>query len=170
MSHEHRTAILSDCGRYRYRLERGPLRARTKTIIIMVNPSTADAMADDHTIRKLKGFGEAKGWGRLIVGNLFAYRATDIKALRKLTEATAVGPDNDAYLRQMMEEADRLIVAWGAIGKVPKLLQGRWRDVMALVPEGLPVLSIGHPTQSGHPLHPLTLSYQLPILPWSPPA
>lgn len=167
MSYEYRNAILSECGRYRYRLERGPQDTSTKTAIIMVNPSTADALVDDHTIRKLKQFGVIHGWGRLIVGNLFALRATDVRELRRA--ADPIGPANDAYLKQMLEEADRVIVAWGAIGKIPKALQGRWRDVMALVPDGMPVLSIGYPTQSGHPLHPLTLSYQLPIMEWNPP-
>lgn len=70
------TAIISACGRYRYRLER-PGTGPGATAIIMVNPSTADAELDDATIRKLRGFGARNGWGRLIVGNLFAYRAPD---------------------------------------------------------------------------------------------
>ena len=61
------SAVISPCGRYRYRLERdGPGEGRT--VIIMVNPSTADAETDDATIRKLKGFGARNGWGRIIVG------------------------------------------------------------------------------------------------------
>ena len=41
----------------------------------MVNPSTADAETDDPTIRKVKGFSERAGYGHIIVGNLFAFRA-----------------------------------------------------------------------------------------------
>lgn len=163
MSTEFRSAILSDCYRYRYRLERGPQGAN-QTAIIMVNPSTADALMDDHTIRKLKRFGEIHDWGRLIVGNLFAFRSKNVKDLRSASDP--VGPDNNHRLRMMLEEVDRVIVAWGAIGKLPKALQGRWREVVAMIPEGTPVLSIGYPTNSGHPMHPLTLGYSLPIIPW----
>lgn len=53
------SAIISPCGKYRYRLEReGP--GEGATAIIMVNPSTADAENDDRTISKLRGFGLAR--------------------------------------------------------------------------------------------------------------
>src|SRR5690242_18477735 len=96
------SAIISPCGCYRYRLERdGP--GEGPTVVIMVNPATADAEQDDATIRKLKGFGARNGWGQIIVGNLFAYRATDVRELGKVTNP--VGNQNDAHLRCMMDEA-----------------------------------------------------------------
>ena len=73
-----RSAVISDCGRYRYRLERHGLSGAGAVAWIMVNPSTADATTDDATIRKVVGFSERMGAGWLIVGNKFAYRATDI--------------------------------------------------------------------------------------------
>ena len=71
------SAVLSPCGDYRYRLEREiavPPGFRPTVLVIMINPSTADAVEDDHTIRKLKGFAAHYGWTRLMVGTLFAYR------------------------------------------------------------------------------------------------
>jgi hypothetical protein len=51
---------LSDCGTYRYELWRrwaeGP-----HVLFVMLNPSTADAVTDDATIRKCIGY--AKRWG-----------------------------------------------------------------------------------------------------------
>ena len=162
------SAIISDCGRYRYRLERiGP--GEGSTAIIMVNPSTADAEQDDHTIRKLRGFGERHNWGRLIVGNLFAYRATDVRELGRVDDPIG-RPENWHYLNGMLGEADRIIVAWGPVAKQPRHLRDTWRDIPHLARQwGKGLLCIGSPAKCGHPKHPLMLSYELPILNWSAP-
>lgn len=160
-------AIISPCGKYRYRLERrGP--GTGTTAIIMVNPSTADAELDDATIRKLRGFGERNKWGRLIVGNLFAYRATDVRDLGKVDDP--VGPLNDAHLTDIMLAADRVIFAWGPISKQPRYWRHRWRRVseLAKLARSAP-LCIGEPAKCGHPKHPLMLPYDSPLLPWHTP-
>jgi hypothetical protein len=161
------SAVISPCGRYRYRLERdGPGEGRT--VVIMVNPSTADAEEDDATIRKVKGFGARNGWGRIIVGNLFAYRATDVRELAQADDP--VGPMNDYHLSLMMKEADRVVFAWGRLAKIPR----RWRYRIAPLAKlaahyGRPPLCIGEPTKCGQPSHPLMLAYETPIVPWSAP-
>lgn len=163
------SAILSPCGLYRYRLERdlGGLISGPTVAWIMVNPSTADATADDPTIRKVIGFSQRMGARRIIVGNLFAFRATDIKALR--TAADPVGPDGDQHLWQIMAAAGRIVVAWGPCAKLPKDLRRRWREVVDIAElRGLPLFCIGT-AGDGHLLHPLMPSYDRPILPWSPP-
>jgi hypothetical protein len=160
------SAVISECGRYRYRLERdGPGEGRT--VVIMVNPSTADAEQDDATIRKLKGFGARNQWGRIIVGNLFAYRATDVRELA--TADDPVGPENDAELRRICYNAKQVIVAWGPVSKVPKRLRERWRQVWELIQCYPPVLSIGEPAKCGHPKHPLMLAYDTPLIEWTAP-
>lgn len=158
------SAVISPCGRYRYRLERQGAGDGT-TVVIMVNPSTADAEFDDPTIRKLIGFGQRNAWGRIVVGNLFAFRATDVRRLQAAHDP--IGPDNDAHLRRMFEEADRLIYAWGPLAKQPRYHCGRWRHVHAIAVEtGLAPLAIGEPAKDGHPKHPLMLPYAAPIAPW----
>lgn len=158
------SAIISDCGRYRYRLERDGGNG-LPTAVIMVNPSTADADADDATIRKLRGFAERNGWGRLIVGNLFAYRATDVRDLRKI--ADPVGPENDDHLRRIFMDADRVIFAWGPISKQPPYHRARWRRVAEIAAEhNHEPLSIGPVAKCGHPKHPLMLPYSSEFLPW----
>lgn len=160
-------AVISDCGKYRYRLERQSAGDGT-TAIIMVNPSTADATQDDATIRKLIGFGNRNQWGRLIVGNLFAYRATDVRELGNV--ADPVGPDNDDHLKSIFKDADRVVFAWGPVSKQPKYRRHRWVEVNAFaVGFGLNPTSIGAPAQCGHPKHPLMLAYDNPIQPWSRP-
>ena len=153
------TAIISDDGLYRYWLER-ETRGEGATGVIMVNPSTADATLDDATIRKLRGFGSRYGWGRVIVGNLFAYRATDVRELGRV--ADPVGPDNDYWLSQIFDTVDRVICAWGPVAKQPKALRGRYERVLGMCAQaGLETFSIGKPCKDGHPAHPLMLPYTL---------
>jgi hypothetical protein len=158
------SAIISPCGLYRYRLERnGP--GDGATAVIMVNPSTADAEQDDATIRKLKGFGVRYDWGRIIVGNLFAYRSTDVRALATCSDP--IGPDNDWHLMDMLREADRVVVAWGPAGKLPRRLRTRYRRIleMASLVSRRP-MSIGAPAKDGHPCHPLMLAYERQLQRW----
>jgi hypothetical protein len=160
------SAIISDCGKYRYRLERGnPLKPAVA--FIMVNPSTADAETDDPTIRKVRGFAERAGYDHFIVGNLFAYRATDITALRATADPT--GPDNDDHLDLIMRDAALHIVAWGALAKLPDKLRKRWVDVVRLADRaGCQLHCIGN-NDDKHPRHPLMTSYDTPITEWAVP-
>jgi hypothetical protein len=159
------SAIISPCGLYRYVLSRdGP--GEGTTMVVMVNPSTADAEQDDATIRKLRGFGVRNRWGRIVVGNLFAYRATDVRQLA--TAADPIGPENDLWLRAQMMRSQRLVVAWGPVTKVPKHLRDRWRTVIQRTPHWLEPHCIGEPAKCGHPKHPLMLPYDSPLLRWHP--
>ncbi|GEP09883.1 DUF1643 domain-containing protein [Methylobacterium gnaphalii] len=163
------SAIISPCGAYRYRLERsiGGLLAGPTFAWIMVNPSTADAEANDHTIRKVIGFSERLGAGHIVVGNLFAYRATDIRALR--TAADPIGVDGGDHLRAIMREAKKVIVAWGPCAKLPRWLRNRWMEVAGIAEaNGIPLWCLGT-AQDGHPLHPLTLGYERSLSIWKRP-
>ncbi|MEQ8317967.1 MAG: DUF1643 domain-containing protein [Phycisphaerales bacterium] len=74
------SAVFSRCGRYRYRLDRIVDPAASKTVAwVMLNPSTADANSDDQTLRRVRGFSASacKGVGRIVVVNLYAFRATN---------------------------------------------------------------------------------------------
>lgn len=160
-------ANFSPCGRYRYTLER-QCQGEGKTVVIMVNPSTADATEDDATIRKIIGFGNRNQWGRVVVVNMFAFKATDIKDLAKAEDP--IGPMNDLFIRLACLSADRIIVAWGPTSKLPARLRDRWWHVWRRLPACPPVLCIGEPTNSGHPRHPLMPPYSLPLQDWQPPA
>src|SRR5690349_10964150 len=111
------SAIISDCGRYRYRLERiiGP--SGPVLVVVMLHPSTADASVDDATIRWLISFCRRRGYGKLVVVNLFAVRATDPKDMR--AAADPVGADNHEHVvraaRLGMKEGD-VFCAWGVHG------------------------------------------------------
>lgn len=161
------SAIISECGRYRYRLERHGLSGAGAVAWIMVNPSVANATEDDPTIRKVIGFTERLGGGWAIVGNKFAYRATDVRELRSCADPK--GPENDAHLAQIMQDAATVIVAWGPLAKLPPNLRKRWTTVRMIATRlGVSLWCYGT-AQDGHPRHPLMLAYDTPLVPWSAP-
>jgi len=160
-----RSAVISDCGTWRYRLERDMNRPGRVAAGIMVNPSDADHEVDDATIRKWFGFADRLDIGRFIIGNKFAFRSRYVSMLQGADEP--VGPDNDRHLEQIMRDADLHIVAWGPVAKLPRgPLRQRWRDVVAIAARvGCPLYCWGT-AGDGHPFHPLMLRYSLPLVPW----
>lgn len=160
------SAVISDCGRYRYRLERQTIAPSGTILWIMVNPSTADASNDDPTIRKVVGFSKLMGFNRIVVGNLFAYRATDVRELKHV--ADPIGPDNNYHLDDMIAWADKIMFAWGPIAKQPKGLRDRWFHVDRQVRlRGKKPFCLGT-AKDGHPLHPLMQPYAAEVKEWEP--
>lgn len=110
------SAVLSPCGLYRYRLERqmamdGPVYA-----FFGINPSTADATEDDATVRKWTAFAKRWGASRFIVGNVFVYRATEVKELAAVDDPH--GPDIGDHITDIITEAHILVPYWGNTSKV----------------------------------------------------
>lgn len=159
------SAILSPCGQYRYRLDRTVGMSGPVFAFFGVNPSTADATADDATVRKWIGFTKTWGGSRFIVGNVFAFRATDVRALAAVDDP--FGPDIGDHITDIISEADILVPCWGNANKVPPKLQYAFDVLMdALASSGKPVRTFGL-TASGDPKHPLMLGYRTPLVPWA---
>lgn len=158
------SAVISRCGTYRYRLERDLERPGPVFAFFGVNGSTATAQVDDQTVRKWIGFTERNGGSRFIVGNAFAFRATDVRALGQA--ADPVGPRNGAHLAKIIAEADILVPCWGSRDKLPLRLHPRLDALREqILASGKPVRVWGL-SLSGDPLHPLTLAYSLPLVEW----
>lgn len=166
-SHTAGSAVLSADGVYRYRLERPVADAGLVAAVLMVNPSIADHQVDDPTIRKTVGFAQRLGIRKVIVGNLFAFRSAEIKDLRSARDP--IGPENDAHLVQIMRDAEIHIVAWGAQAKLPEVLRKRWQFIVRTADRlGVELHCIGL-NDDGHPKHPLTTGYEIPMTSWSAP-
>lgn len=151
------SAVLSECGRYRYELTRTWGDSHRRVCWIMLNPSTADASTDDHTIRKCIGFSKRWGFGGLDVVNLFALRSTDPKELLSATDP--IGPDNDTYIMNAVSRCQKTVAAWGAWG----VLGGRGHAVSALVPGSIFALGF---TRDMHPRHPSRPGYDTVLEEW----
>ncbi len=158
--------MFSPCGQYRYTLSRElPDGTPGRTLMmLMLNPSTADATVNDPTITRCIGLARREGFGRLLVGNMYALRSTDPQGLWRVVNP--VGPDNHYHIKSMLLQASRVVCAWGNHCK-PQ----RFRDLIASF-DRFPKLSapprfhcLGA-NANGAPKHPLYLRQDVPIIPW----
>lgn len=174
------SAIISECGLYRYRLEREclPKFEGSKTFAFFgVNPSTADVTLDDATVRKWRGFTIRNGGHRFIVGNAFSFRSTEVTGIRKHYVFDLGGGGSGmlrtqsereiSYWKSIIEDSDVLIPCFGSRFKLPAQIRGRLDFLMAFLREsGKPVMHFGL-TASGDPRHPLMLAYSTPLEPFA---
>ena len=165
------SAVFSPCGLYRYHLRReivegGLFVKRAGTMLLgMLNPSIADALANDPTVRRGIGFAARESMAALEVVNMYAYRATDRRKL--LTVADPIGPDNDRWIEKAAATASLIVVAWGAY-PYDKLPGGAARaaHVLALLEKHGHVHCLRR-TAGGYPEHPLYLPADSPLVPFT---
>ena len=151
---EIKSAVISPCGCYRYRLSRTWDGRKLPLVWIMLNPSTADAEIDDPTIRRCISFSRREGLGGIEVLNIFALRATNPKELRVAVDP--IGPDNDQWIREVLHAHSRCVAAWGEHGKY----LGRGFAVLRTLWEaGLDVQCLGD-----KPRHPLYIRGDQPLI------
>lgn len=146
-----KTAELSPCGKYRYRLTRGKSRLMP---VVMLNPSTADASIDDPTIRKLLKLAAGNNFNGIDVVNLCAYRATDPNELKAIGDP--YGPDNRDWHHRFCEEHEgNVVLAWGNHG-TPGMVNRFMEVLRQYVPENT-LVSCFMQNKNGSPKHPLYL-------------
>lgn len=148
-------AVFSTCGQFRYLLWR---RASTMVPFMglgMLNPSTADADADDPTISRGIGFAMREGLAGPLVWNLNAFRATDPADMK--ASADPVGPHNNAAIDLALKLAEMTVAAWGTHGTHGD----RDRAVLRRCAAAGAQLHVLRLTKDGHPGHPLYLPKHL---------
>jgi hypothetical protein len=151
----NRKTVFSPCRTWRYTLWRGwgGLFDDGRYVqFIGLNPSTADERQDDPTIRRCMEYARSWGYDSMCMTNLFGFRATDPKVMKR--HAEPVGADNDKLLVEVASSASLVIAAWGAHG----VHQDRADRVLKLMPAKVHCLAV---TKGGHPGHPLYLRKDL---------
>lgn len=153
-------AIYSDCEQYRYILTRVWDENGPRLTYVMLNPSTATEVQNDPTIERCERRARALGYGGIKITNIFAWRDTDPKNLKKAKHP--VGPENDALVAEAAGWADLTLCGWGAHGDH----LGRGAEIAAVLrATGQPLATLGT-SKAGHPRHPLYISYQTQPTPW----
>ncbi len=149
------SANFSRCKKYRYALWRIWQPDAPLVLIVGLNPSTADAVQDDPTIRRCIGFARDWGFGRLCVANLFAYRATLPTDLKQAKDP--IGPANKRWLSRLVSQADEVVAAWGNDGSF--MQQGEQ------FLQKYPNVACIRLNSSGEPAHPLYIKKDTPRIP-----
>lgn len=151
MQYTQKDAVISHCGQYRYTLVRVWDERLPKVMFVGLNPSVADAERDDFTLKRCVAYARDWGYGGVLIGNLFAYRSTDPRALKNARDP--IGPENDIWLKRLADESEIVVAAWGNHGT----FMHRGEAVRKLVPR-LHYLAL---TQKGEPHHPRGLPNEL---------
>ena len=112
------SAVISDCNRYRYKLTRTWDEDKGKVLFIMLNPSTADEKTDDLTTRRCINFAKKWGYGGIMIGNIYPFRAKRPKDLKKWVRDCKHSKRfqdhiNYRHMMGMVEQADLIVCAWG---------------------------------------------------------
>ena len=111
-------AVISDCGKYRYELHREWDKDKGKVLFIMLNPSTACSVTDDLTTIRCMNFAKKWGYGGIMIGNIYPFRAKRPKDLRKWVRDCKHSKRlqdhiNYRHMMGMVEQADLIVCAWG---------------------------------------------------------
>lgn len=114
---------------------------------IGLNPSTADEIKDDPTIRRCIGFCKRWGYGGYYMLNAYAYRATDPKVMQAAVDP--VGPGNDEAISYYLNRVGLVVAAWGvhcSLEREQQVCRLPYRVIHCL-----------GQTKAGRPRHPLYL-------------
>ena len=111
------SAIISDCGKYRYQLQRKWSNRSPKAMFLMLNPSTACSETNDLTTIRCINFAKKWGFGSICIGNLYPFRAKRPKNLKKWLNSDEFSLNikvrNGMHIRNMVETAEIVVCAWG---------------------------------------------------------
>lgn len=169
-----RRALDGDCfspsggsgGRYRYALWYGISGGAFKVTWVMLNPSYANATMSviDNTVNRCRNYAIAWGASRVEVVNVFALVETN--AAKMVAHPAPVEHErgvNDEHIRRACDEADLIVVAWGANVQAPALRERMVTVRAVLSPYKLHALAV---TKDGEPGHPLYLKKTLEPVPF----
>ncbi len=150
------TAVYSPCEKYRYFLERIWDASKPPLVMLMLNPSTATELQNDPTVERCERRARQNGYGGLQVLNIFSYRSTDPQNLKKVFDP--VGQYNDFFIRLILKQNasfNNIVCGWGTHG----IINNRERRIFDLFKKENLEPKAFKWTKSGHPQHPLYISY-----------
>jgi hypothetical protein len=149
------TAVFSSCRTWRYILHRVWAADQPQVMVVGLNPSTATETVNDPTVTRCINYARAWGYGGMVMTNLFAFRATDLRVMKAAPDP--VGPENNHWLLETAKNSSLVLCAWGNHGVyenraqiIPELFRGT----------GITLHCLGF-TKFGAPKHPLYLKADL---------
>jgi hypothetical protein len=130
-------------------------------VFVMLNPSTADALQDDPTIRRCCGFARREGCGGIVVVNLSPWRATDpahLDAAIRRGEDVELEEKNREAMLWARDVGGLWVLAWGS--GIRPWMDRAARTARSIAPRPM---CLGK-TKMGEPRHPLMLASSTPLV------
>ena len=146
------SAIFSPCKKYRFVLCRVWDTSKPYVMFIGLNPSKANSIDDDPTIKRVKAMAEYWGYGGIYMLNCFPYISTDPDEL----SSCDLIEQNDSWLNSTRYKCKDVVFAWGSFDIVKEkardtALKNMFPDAMALIIN-----------KDGSPRHPLYVPVKTP--------
>lgn len=154
------SADFSDCAQYRYNLKRKFSEGCRTINFIMLNPSTANELVNDPTIAKCENRTIKLGFNKLVITNLFAFRATNPNDMMLVDDP--IGEKNDTYILEHAKLSEVVVCAWGNHGEY----RYRSQEVVTMLKKHNIKLYALKLNSSGEPAHPLYLANKLELFEW----
>lgn len=159
----------SPCRAYRYSLrhdieEAGELARGHCIQWIGLNPSTADENKLDATLRRIRAFSLAAGFGSFVMTNVFAFRATKPADMR--AQRDPVGPLNDVMLLATAAKCDAVVACWGGLNKFPRSQRHRAASLRIKFADARRQLLCLGLNDDGSPVHPLFVEATRQLVPY----
>ena len=155
-------ATFSDDMVYRYRLWRRWDEGIMPVLFILLNPPTAHDLDNDPTMAHCIEQAKRLGFGGVEVCNLYAFRSTDPKVLRKADDP--VGPENPSEIGAAAAMLSVVICGWGEHAET--IDRGGWiTSARHLIGDQSKSMCLGI-NKDGSPKYPLGLSYDVEPVPF----
>lgn len=160
-------------GDFRYLLtleSKSTLQHKTVTVILK-NPSIADVNVDDNTLRSVRNRLVEKGYNKIHLVNLFAYRSTEPKDLndalkKKGYEYVVGGLRANEIIIESIQQSDLVLLAWGKPNGIQKMsYDNRIKEIQTLL-KGYATYCYGSPPQDSYPKHGLRWQIEENIEPY----
>ena len=148
--------IFTDDRQHRYVLRR-TWENKEHLCFIGLNPSVANEVQNDNTVRRVIRYAKDWGFGGLTVLNLFGLVSTDPKGLKSIENPA--GAENDYYIRNTMKKHSTIFCGWGNHGKD----RNRDSEVIKIITEAGRVPKCLAVNKTGTPKHPLYLKKDLKL-------
>lgn len=137
----------------RYQLWRIWEQEKPLLLYILLNPSRANAEADDKTVTKLIRFSRSWGYGGFYLGNVHSFITPYPSVLKnKIIKKDSI---NEMHLKSMRQKCKKVVFGWGNAADFPQ-----WPDRMFF-----DAFCFGI-NKNGSPKHPLYLPHQTELIPF----
>lgn len=121
-----------------------------------LNPSKANEIDPDPTIKSVGRIAKHNGYGGVVMINCFPYVSTDPDFINREMGLW----ENDTYLKQAKEVCKDVVFAWGTFGIVK--VTGTDGHMTRMFPDA----KVLHVNKDGSPKHPLYCKSTSPLLDW----